>query len=149
MIGLALLPVLLYLLHYAAKKRATLEAGKIKASSEELSFWWHVEMFVTGKAPAIIGSTLVYGLATWSVYGLAAMGLLGAVWYSYWFDQYLSLARSYPRWYISFDQHTALTDKLLREVMWRMKWTPEQTHKRVRVPLMVLGIILCVIVAIL
>lgn len=148
---LLLIPVCCVLIWACSTERARHEAGLIKASEKELGFWWHVNMWLNGKAPSAIWACLLFAVPALpdlskTLLSAFAMGFTSMMMYWYRFDQVLSVARGYDRWYISFDAHTALTDKLLREVMWRMKWTPEQTHKRVKLPLICLGLIACALV---
>ena len=146
---LILLFAALYATYRAAKSRAPYEAKAIKESSSELGFKWHVKMWLTGKAGAALYFVpFLLTFREWYILYAAIPALLAAMaLYSLVFDQALNLARNYPRWYISFDSHTALTDKVLREIMWRFKLTPKQTHLYVKIPLITLGLIACVLVA--
>lgn len=144
---LLLLLILSRFIYLSAKKRAPYEARKIAESDKELGYWWHVQMWISGKSAAGVFCVVLYTAACWNYYAAFAMAGYSMALYWWYFDSMLSMERGYDRWYISLSKATAQTDKLLREVMWRMKWTPEQTHKRVKLPLMFLGFVGCVIVA--
>lgn len=146
---LILLFAALYATYRAAKSRAPIEAKAIKASSVELGFKWHVKMWLTGKAGAVLFYVpFLLTFSGWYILYAAIPSFIAAMaLYSYVFDQAINLSRNYPRWYISFDDKTAQTDKVLREIMWRFKLTPKQTHLYVKLPLITLGLIACVLVA--
>jgi hypothetical protein len=134
----------------AARFRAEKEAAIIRSSKKDQGLWWHIKMWTMGKAPyclllvAIFVSTFYRNVFSVILWATLAHSLLLLAWYSLWFDQYLSLARGKERWYVSFYRETALSDKFLRELMWRFSWSQKQVHLYVKVPLLLIGFGGCV-----
>jgi hypothetical protein len=134
-------------LYVAAQKRASQEVLLIFGSPVSLGLWWHVRMWFTGKAPTGIIAVLLFALCFPGIYpkliASACMGFTAMVWYSLWFDQFLSLERGLSRWYISQAKTTALTDKVLYYIKVQFNLTDKQTHLIVKLPLLFIGLITC------
>ena len=151
LIRLCLLLIALADLYVSAKRRAQIEANVIAESKKELGLIWHVKMWFTGKAPAGILACLIFCIGfTQSILYLcvsaASMALLGMVWYSLWFDRELGSIRKQNAWYISYDDNTAITDKILRGLQEATAWSDKKVHLAVKIPLLVITSVIALVV---
>jgi hypothetical protein len=131
---------------WAASNRANIEAKYIRNSSEPLGIVWHVLMWVAGKAGTGIVCVIIYGLAT-GVYGGMAMGFYSMMLYWLCFDLFLNKERGKRVWYISSGKETALSDQLLYWIRSKVGLTEQETHLAVKLPLILLGLMACIVVA--
>jgi hypothetical protein len=146
LLRLALLIVCTLLVLQRAVRRATTEANIIHGSSEPLGYWWHVLMWVAGKAGTGIVCVIIYGLAT-GVYGGMAMGFYSMMLYWLCFDLFLNKERGKRLWYISSGKETALSDQLLYWIRRKTGLTEQETHLTVKLPLILIGLLACLIAA--
>jgi hypothetical protein len=145
MTGLYLLTCPFFIL-FSANYRADIEANIIEESDKPLGFSWHVLMWVTGKAGTGLLCAVFFGLAI-DVYGFLAMGFYSMMLYWLCFDLFLNKERGKRTWYISSGKETALSDRLLYWIRQKTGMTEPETHLAVKVPLILLGLMACIIAA--